>query len=198
MPRGHPDFARDRACCGGLWLTSAMETSAQIEAAQARKADAEVSFKTGVFVEETLTNAFGTLATPYVIWRHGFIGARNRMFWGTGALPVYTFVTTAALIAMLTLHGIYHGQPGYSITNFEVIVVCLLYLLRCCTIGVKYSLQSSAQLAELGRVILPGVRILETLVLVGWVSPTPYLLFGELERAMMRVAPTMCTHKLLH
>jgi len=59
-----------------------MQTTAEIEAAKARKSDAEVSFKTSVFIEETLVNLFGMYALPYVLWKHGRIGAYNRMMTG--------------------------------------------------------------------------------------------------------------------
>jgi hypothetical protein len=59
-----------------------MQTTAEIEAAKARKSDAEVSFKTGVFIEETLVNLCGMYALPYVLWKHGHIGAYNRMMTG--------------------------------------------------------------------------------------------------------------------
>lgn len=56
-----------------------MQTTVEIEAAQARKADAEVSFKFAPFLEETLVNLFGTFSAPYVLWAHGRIGMRNRL-----------------------------------------------------------------------------------------------------------------------
>lgn len=77
-------------------------------------------------------------------------------------------------------------------------LIDLIVVLRCMTIGAKYSYFSTAELLEMDLVPQPFERLSEKYVLVGWVAPSPRLLFKELERAMTRTAPHMCTHKLLY
>ncbi|RYG51975.1 hypothetical protein EON66_10225, partial [archaeon] len=62
----------------------------------------------------------------------------------------------------------------------------------------KYAYYSIAELKETDLSVLPSWRVYEKLVLAGWSTPTPHLLFTELERAMVRVSPTLCSHKMLY
>jgi hypothetical protein len=111
---------------------------------------------------------------------------------------VIQFLWSSALILVNILHGMYWREGGYVVSTYEIIVLDLFVLLRCMTIGAKYGYLAVAELRELDLVRLPRIRVAEKFVLFGWVTPTSHLLFSELERAMTRMAPNLCAHKLLY
>jgi len=111
---------------------------------------------------------------------------------------VIQFLWSSALLLVNILHGMYWREGGYVVSTYEIIVLDLFVLLRCMTIGAKYGYLAVAELRELDLVRLPRIRVAEKFVLFGWVTPTSHLLFSELERAMTRMAPNLCAHKLLY
>jgi hypothetical protein len=122
-------------------------SDAAMEALLARKADAEISFKAGVFVEEFIFNFFGIFSVPFVLWRKGKVGAQNRLLLSTQSL-LTNLIWTSMLYGFVVLHAIFNGTPGYIISNFEVMLVFLLWTARSATIGVKWAFFSTAQVAE--------------------------------------------------
>jgi hypothetical protein len=64
---------------------------------------------------------FGSFSLPILVWRHGWIGARNRKLYGCGDGLIWQFIWVGSFLLFNILHGMFSGRPGYSITTVEVV-----------------------------------------------------------------------------
>lgn len=150
-----------------------------------RRHDAEVSFKLDIFIEEFFIQFFGHLAWPCIVYRKGRTGARSRTLNCDPNQGQFTISVVMALSIGCYWAFRFSGL-GFSVTATEHAVLMLLFAARAAVVAGKYAHYDRVSYSRLDRAPLSEEDRVAKLVLVGWVTPTPRLVFREMEKAIAR------------
>ena len=89
-----------------------------------------------IFFDEWVIQFGGHIFWPWIVFRHGLVGARNRLFTWRWSSQAFSDLIHSAVIV---LFAVFYGTPGFSYTIVEFIMLELLFALRAAIIAGKYA-----------------------------------------------------------
>ena len=104
---------------------------------------AEVTFKTGVFVENLLIQLLHPI--PYIVYREGVAGLVNRAFLGVTPFFFLQWMSFVCFYASFALFLVY--QPR-NINVAEMVLMAYAFLTRQMVVATKYAYMSHPELRE--------------------------------------------------
>jgi hypothetical protein len=148
-------------------------------------------FNASVFCDECIMNILGWLCLPYMLWRHGRIGAVNRGFLTNIAQICFTLMFW--YINGLAAWYWKHPSSEFSVSYWNVVVVDMLFVLRATIIATKYASYLPSEYRAVDTRLQSPQELGAKNLLVGWLSTGTALLAEEVERAIVRSCPDL-TH----
>eukprot|EP00457_Paulinella_chromatophora_P002852 gb/GEZN01002857.1/.p1 GENE.gb/GEZN01002857.1/~~gb/GEZN01002857.1/.p1 ORF type:complete len:661 (-),score=91.60 gb/GEZN01002857.1/:213-2195(-) len=144
---------------------------------------AEEQFRVTVFLEETFYNLLGILALPLVLLRHGWAGARFRMYWGLH--PLGLMLQACHALWVLFLFGVlWDADTLLRPYSDGMAFINLLWLARCLILGSKYACMPPAMYSQCDLPTAQSQDQLSIMVTTGWLIPNPVIVERELAYAM--------------